>query len=383
MINLETVPEITLDELFSSRVLTSGVAPDVRLVDVRSPSEFDRDHVPGSVSTPLFDDQERAVVGTLYRHGGQTSAKEWGEQRVVARLGEYTRELVTALGISDAPAASRRVVLCARGGLRSRAVVQLLRSLGHDVVRLRGGYRAYRSHVRSELEALEIPRPVVLHGLTGVGKTQILREVERIRPGTVLDLEGLAGHRSSVLGAVGLNPVSQKRFESLLCENIRNLRGPWTLSEWEARRLGDRQIPTRVHREFSAGVSIMITAEREQRIQQLVDDYVTTPVAAGATLADIVDQLRDAVSGLHSFPRIGAPGVERLHAWLDRERFDAVAGYLLDQHYDARYRHSQETLTVDATFAITTIEDVAERIVHWIETSGAVEESPSGRTVGR
>jgi len=365
MIDLETVPEVTLDELFPDGVT---VCPEIRLVDVRSPSEFAQDHVPGSRSVPLFDDSERTIIGTLFRQSGQHSAQAWGEERVERRIEAFTESLLAALDLGEVASADRvrrRVVLCARGGLRSSAVVDLLRSRGHDVERLQGGYRSFRRYVRSQLSQIEIPSPIVLHGLTGVGKTRILREIARRCPQCVLDLEGIAQHRSSVLGAVGLQPVSQKRFESQLAATLRQLSGPVTFAEWEARRLGNREIPAELHRSLASGRAVWIEATRDQRVDQLVRDYVDDPLARGAHADDIVRQLRDGVRLLERFPSIGRVGVGRLCDWLDEREFSNVAGFLLDHHYDARYRHAQTELAVEATFELTTAEAVAEALLEW------------------
>ena len=109
-------------------------------------------------------------------------------------------------------------VHCWRGGLRSRSVAAFLRGFGLEAVVLQGGYKSYRREVIAELDGLELPRTFSLRGLTGVGKTLVLRELERQRPDWTLDLEGLAGHRSSILGMVGLEPCSQKAFDSRLLE---------------------------------------------------------------------------------------------------------------------------------------------------------------------
>ena len=105
--------------------------------------------------------------------------------------------------------------------MRSKSVVAFLQELGLSrALALEGGYRSYRAVVRAELAAWRPPASFVLRGLTGVGKTLVLRELEELRPLWTIDLEGLAGHRSSILGMVGLRPVSQKRFESRLAARL-------------------------------------------------------------------------------------------------------------------------------------------------------------------
>lgn len=370
MLDLETVPEITIDALLARSDPRTGCV-NARLVDVRSPVEFAADHVPGAISIPLFDDHERAVVGTLYRQVGPGRAREWGEERVLARIAEFRANLERGLALTGDVGGDRlshgegpAVVMCARGGLRSQAVTQLLRGRGHPVMRLAGGYRAYRRTVRDRIQTLAPPGPIVLHGLTGVGKTAVLRAVMERYPARVLDLEGLAGHRSSVLGAVGLDPATQKQFESRLCRTIDQLEGPWTLSEWESRRLGDREIPGALHQAMSAGDHVMLTADRETRVRQLVHDYV----GEGAPSTKRVEALRAAVSSLSRFDSIGDEGVERLERWLSTGAFAEVATFLLERHYDPRYRFAQRGREVAHTVHVTDPHRAAKELLDWIES---------------
>src|SRR5262245_14667396 len=217
-----------------------------RLIDLRSPAEFAADRLPGALGVPLFDDLERALIGTLYARRSPQVAFEEAGARTRAKIAVFTARLaelcgwqltacdleqrverLTALGIARLerelalaparPGPGSVVLYCWRGGLRSRSVVAFLRGLGReDVLGLEGGYRAYRQEVRERIEAWRAPPSFVLRGLTGVGKTLVLRAVAELRPEWALDLEGMAGHRSSILGMVGLEPASQKLFESRL-----------------------------------------------------------------------------------------------------------------------------------------------------------------------
>src|SRR5262245_37641589 len=214
--------------------------PPRALIDLRSPGEFELDHLPRATNVPLFDDLERAIIGRLYVQSSPQAAFEEGRRVTRDKIASFTAtvaalvgwqvpaadlvegvERMTDAGISAlerelAPtgaAATEETVgfYCWRGGLRWRAVVAFLRRLGLDAaVAIEGGYRAYRSWTRRSIEEWRPPPSFVLRGLTGVGKTLVLRELARLRPEWALDLEALAGHRSSILGMVGLRPVSQK-----------------------------------------------------------------------------------------------------------------------------------------------------------------------------
>ncbi len=348
--------EIGIDELLST--------PQAVVVDVRTHAEFGDDHYPGARSVPLFSDRERAVVGTLFRHHGEGAARDWGEGRVRARLEEYSAKLVAALALDRHPGTSTvdplkpRVVLCSRGGQRSEAVVRLLRDLGHPVLRLRGGYRSYRSRIRERSQDLSPPGPVVLNGLTGSGKTLILRSIAARFSQRVVDLEGLAGHRSSLLGDIGLMPVSQKAFESSLVHAIARLEGPWTLFEWVARRIGNRELPQSLYERLKDAPQIALDNDLERRIDLLCAEYL----GPGG-----VREIQKRLPGLARYPAIGEVGVARLIADLDCGRVREVARFLLERHYDPRYRFGNKRLPAVKTFVFRSVEETAEEILKWLE----------------
>lgn len=335
------------------------------LVDVRSPKEFQENHIPGAVSVPLFDDRERATIGTLYKQEGPGVARRWGAGRVIGRLEAFTDDLLEALRLHPdasphAPPAGDppRVIVCARGGQRSGAVTQHLRGLGFPVYRLRGGYRSYRADVRSRLESARVPGPIVLNGLTGCAKTRVLRELDRQFPGHILDLEGLAGHRSSVLGDIGLQPVSQKQFEAQLLEAIEALDGRWCMVEWEARRVGNREIPSGLYAQLRAATQIELQATVEQRVDVLVGEYL----ACGG-VAEVCRRL----PALASYPAFGADGVAKMQQQLNDGEIAPVVRRLLETHYDPRYQHGNQHFDFARVFALTDPKTTAAEILQWVE----------------
>jgi len=186
-------------------------------VDVRSPKEFGLDHIPGAVNIPLFSDDERAIVGTIYSKESKERAMDVGLEIASKKLPsmiEVYKKLEQPL-----------CVYCWRGGMRSGSVVSLLKSLGFDVIQLENGYKDYRRYVREELEKVIIPPLVVLYGLTGSGKTEIIQQID-----DSVDLEGLAKHRGSIFGDIHLqhcldwankicSEISLKCIEPLWAQN--------------------------------------------------------------------------------------------------------------------------------------------------------------------
>ncbi|HIN79962.1 MAG TPA: tRNA 2-selenouridine(34) synthase MnmH [Planctomycetes bacterium] len=338
------------------------------IVDVRSPVEFEEDHLPGSSNVPLFTDQERSVVGTLFRHLGPEEARNWGEERVTAELDNLTRDLLAALRLDeDPPFDGLRVVCCSRGGERSEAVVKYLRSIGYPVVMLEGGYRSYRKGVRETLQRFQPQRLVVLDGLTGCGKTRVLRQVARICPRQVIDLEGAAGHRSSLLGDIGLEPVSQKRFEGRLADSSRSLDGDarWILVEGESRRVGDREIPAPLWQAMENAPRIELIATREERVRLLCQEYLA---------ADGVEPLRQRLPALAGFDGIGEEGVKTLDALLATGDVEEAARILLEKHYDPRYRHGNQERVFADTIPMEDSVDTARGLVALLDGGVGTQE---------
>lgn len=331
-----------------------------RFVDLRSPGEFAHDHVPGARNVPLFGDQQRAVVGAVYRQVSPAEARARGGEFAAARMPELLCEMLgcpvpealwrrhfTAIAgevVAGAdlemelrPAqvgelgAQPLVVSCWRGGMRSRSIIALLRALGHEnVALLEGGYKSYRMWVRRRVAAFHPTTAlIVLRGPTGIGKTRLLHELEFVAPGSTLDLEAMARHRSSILGDVGLNPASTMAFESALADRLDRLGPqPWFV-EGESRRVGDVVLPEPLFQAMEDGVQVRLEASIDYRIEVLLQDYAADPSARA--------QLAERLPFLES--RLGGEWCGRLRAWLRAGRLAKVARTLLERYYDPRYAH--------------------------------------------
>lgn len=236
------------------------------VLDVRAPSEFEQGHLPGAVSFPLFSDQEREAVGTLYHEAGREEALLKGLEFVGPQLRSFV-ERARELNGPEEPL----FIYCARGGMRSEAMGWLLEMAGFPVHRLEGGYKRYRRYV---LESFERQRPVrVLSGPTGSGKTEILIDLAE-QGEQVIDLEGLADHRGSVFGGLGRERVMQQQFENELAMRWRALdpeRPVWV--EDESRRIGSVTIPEALWKQMRSAPVTVLDPPREERIARLVEEY--------------------------------------------------------------------------------------------------------------
>jgi tRNA 2-selenouridine synthase len=308
------------------------------LLDVRSPGEFARGHIPGAISFPVFTDVERAEVGTAYKQQGRTAAVQLGLERVGPRLHTMVAE-ASALAVDG-----QLSVYCWRGGMRSGAVAWLLEQSGLRVHRLPGGYKAWRNR---GLAALSQSRPlVVVGGMTGSAKTDALHALAE-RGEQVLDLEALAGHRGSAFGAIGLPPQpTQEHFENLLAEAWQSFdlaRQVWV--EDESRLIGSIRLPESLWAHMSTAPLLVLELPAAARIDYLMSNYGLLDPAA---LADSITRLRK---------RMGGGANQAALAALTEGDLRTTCTILLD-YYDRAYRHglasrpSQSQHTVSAPRAV-------------------------------
>ena len=329
--------------------------PDDLVIDVRAPAEFAEDHLPGAVNVPLLNDLEREKVGALFRVKGSTVATDWALNQLRSRLKTFLGHLEAHIRDQI-----RVVICCARGGDRSRHVVQFLVECGHQSMQLVDGYRGYRKSVRRHLAKLDFPNLFVLDGLTGTGKTKILRSISKARPHSIIDLEGYADHRSSILGDVGLNPVSQKRFESRLFQFSKSIgsRPGWILVEAESRKVGNREIPLSLWQQMQSAPRIQLYAEMELRCQILEADYQTEE--GWGPLSERIRSL-----GPHS--DYDDEEIDEMCAMLERGDTKTVAENLLERHYDPRYSHQMKKHRPIKTFEVLETDSLAAEIVEFLD----------------
>lgn len=297
------------------------------IVDVRSPGEFQLDHIPGSRNFPVLDDPERAEVGTLYTQVAPFEARKRGAVLVSRNIARHLEDSFAGL-----PRSWRPLVLCWRGGQRSGAMTHVLRAVGWDAVQLPGGYKTWRAHVIARLQTLpEALRFQVVCGPTGVGKSRLLAAL-REDGAQVLDLEALAGHRGSVLGALPDCPQpAQRLFESRLMEALAAFDPARPVFvEAESRRIGALHLPENLIQAMRASDCLSLHAEEGARVNLLLEEYrhfLDDPSSLGATLGRLTE--------LH--------GKARIAHWLDLAAagaFTKLVEELLRSHYDPLYRRS-------------------------------------------
>lgn len=323
-------------------------------IDVRAPVEYGEDHIPGAINIPLFDDAERADIGTIYRNRGKYDAVVKGTAYAGAKIDGIVKE------IRELQEKGSVIIHCFRGGMRSEALVSLLASLELRVHKLAGGYKSYRAHVIKSFNDLLISPPlIVLHGLTGTGKTQILNNMENS-----IDLEGMAGHRSSVFGGIGLVKKTQKMFESRLIHRIDEMKNAeFAVIEGESRKIGDLHLPPSVFAAITGAPGILITAPMERRVRIILDEYMNT--AGMDEILSIVDSLEG---------RIGKKNVIMLKDLFRTDKLEEFTQFLLEKYYDPLYHHTLKNIECFAVIenldSVAAAGEVEKAVIHHLNMKG-------------
>ncbi len=297
---------------------------NVVFIDTRTPGEFEEDHIPGAVNIPIFSNEERAVVGTMYTQESKEKAIEKGIEFFSRKMPEFMREI-------NKYKEKELIIYCWRGGMRSKTVTSLLDSLGYKVRQLAGGHKAYRAYVREALKDYTLnPKLIVLWGLTCTGKTELLHPF----PNSV-DLEGLAQHRGSLYGAIGLKPSSQKWFDSQLLKRLHELQDEkWIVVEGESKKIGEVQIPAFFYQAMMCGEKILITRSLQQRAEHAVKTYFSE---------NTIGSLKTVTQSL--FKVISAENKRNVIASLEAKEYVAAAKILLEFYYDPLYDHTLKKIT--------------------------------------
>lgn len=243
---------------------------NIPLVDVRSPKEFLQGHIPGAVNIPLFSDSERETVGILYKKSGNFKAVLKGLDIVGPKMSAFAEE---AKKISSG---NQLVVHCWRGGMRSSSMAWLFETVGISCMVVKGGYKSYRTSFRNLIKRDLKLR--VLGGMTGSGKSEILREIKNLGQ-QVIDLETLANHKGSAFGGIGQgNQPTTEQFENNLFAQIREFNPDETIwLEDESKTIGSVHIPDEIYNKMRESLVIQIQVPLKGRIKRLVHEYAEFP----------------------------------------------------------------------------------------------------------
>lgn len=297
------------------------------LVDVRSPAEFDETTIPGAINVPIFSNAERAEIGTLYKQVGRKDARRRGIEIVSPRIPHILAQIEQARDPNSPPA----VIFCWRGGQRSLAISTFLNLAGIPAWQLTGGHKAFRRYLANYFQQTDFGRVLVVRGLTGVGKTQLLHRLQQ-EGYPVVDLEGLANHRGSAFGGLGMgDQPRQKLFEARLWAQLeQNTDAGYLVTEGESRHIGRLIVPPRFHAAMQEQVSIWVEAPIDYRVKVILDDYPARDDLS-ATFEPPIRALKE---------RLGKAAIADLLDLLNQKRWPELARRLMIDYYDPLYMHS-------------------------------------------
>lgn len=316
------------------------------VIDVRSPSEFFKASIPGAVSIPLFEDEERAVVGTIYTKQSKVKAVQKGLEFVGPKMKDFSKR---ALALES----ENLIVHCWRGGMRSGSMAWLFEMLGLNCFRVTGGYKAYRNYV---LDFFDRPlKLVVLGGMTGSGKTEILARLREMGE-QVLDLEGLANHKGSAFGSVGeLEQPTSEMFEHLIFNVLRKFDPDKIIwLEDESINIGRVFIPQPLWKQMAQAPIVVVDTDFQTRLARIMRVYACYPKEM---LAEMILKIKK---------RMGYDKARMAYDACMDGRLQDAAGLCLE-YYDKLYARGLEKVKDRSYVKIPShtedVTEIAEKIV--------------------
>lgn len=303
---------ISIDEFLELR-------SSIPVVDVRSPGEYLRGHIPGAVNIPLFNDEERAEVGTLYKQKGRLNAIYRGLDIIGPQMSEKVRLA------QDVAIRKKILVYCWRGGMRSSSMSWLFNQVGIETQVLVGGYKSFRRRAQKQFE---LPfKIIVLGGMTGSGKTAILNELASMGQ-QVIDLEGIAHHKGSTFGGIGQKkqPTTEHFENRLFDELIKIDANQWLWLEDESHSIGSVFIPLPLFHQMRQAKTIAIERPFSVRVDRLVEEYACFPP----------NELSQAVSRITK--RLGGDNAKVSLESIERGDYRKAIEICL-KYYDKTYRY--------------------------------------------
>jgi tRNA 2-selenouridine synthase len=314
------------------------------VIDVRSPAEFDQGHIPGAYNIPVFDNEERAKVGTAYKQISREAAIKIGYELANPKINLFLREVEKIRNaysndaLLPATAAAPVLVHCWRGGMRSGKFAEMLNGRGYTTHTLVKGYKAYRNRVLESFNAHA--NLIIIGGETGSGKTEILKKIAE-QGEQIIDLEGIAHHKGSAFGSLGEGPQpTHEQFENDLAFAFGKLdlsKRIWL--EDESRNTGRVQIPLSLWEKMKLAPILRVSIPKKLRIERLVNDYGRFSKDALTNCILKIEQ------------RLGGQHVKHALEELEKGNLHEVADITLT-YYDKAYNYNHEKRNMKDVFFV-------------------------------
>ena len=296
------------------------------IIDVRSPTEYNEDHIPNSINLPVLSDFEREVVGKMYTQQSQFEAKKIGAKYISENISKHLDGL-----LSNKNNNWKALIYCWRGGQRSKSLGIVLHEIGWDINILEGGYKSYRKNVVKNLYEDELFQNIfIISGYTGTGKTLMLDQLSKLGA-QVIDLEKLANHKGSIFGSQPNGQPSQKKFEGRIHHLLKNFNNQLPIFiESESSKIGYLKIPPALWKKMKYSPHFELTSENDLRAKFLTTQY--------PELYNDTNKLLNKIDLLKEFHRS-----EIINSWrnlIEKRDFFTLAKDLIKIHYDPKYKNS-------------------------------------------
>ena len=301
------------------------------LIDVRSPEEYYKGHMPNSINIPIFNNEERSVVGKKYKISGRENAVREGFKIIENKIDKLLKKFILIkkeflISTIDNYSNDNNIkIYCARGGMRSQSMLWLLEKFNYPCVTLNGGYKTYRNWVLNRFK--DNKKIIVIGGKTGTRKTKILNKLKSLDY-QILDFESLANHRGSSFGGLGMKEQpTNEQYENLIAENLHKMnKDNFIFVEAESPNIGKNRIPNELFKQMNNSKRIEIIRSESIRIKELINTYSKYQK----------NDLKESV--LKISKRLGPQRTKSAIVSIDNEDWENVCKSVLD-YYDRCYEH--------------------------------------------
>lgn len=318
-------------------------------IDTRAPIEFAEDHLPNAVNVPILNNEERAIVGTIYKQVSQEKAIDIGMEF-------YKNKIPTIMKAVEPYKNKTLIIHCWRGGLRSKTIAALLENAQFNVFQLEGGYKAYRMWIKEMLDHFQLKQKlIILYGRTCTGKTALLKQLP-----TSIDLEALAGHRGSMYGGIGLQQNSQKKFENLLLQRLMQLENnEHLIVEGESKRIGNVFLPKFFSDAMEQGIKIEVVRSMEKRASAAAEEYCSSE--------SNVEEMQRITKRIHK--GMSNKTKEEILINLDKKDYEKAWKLLFTEYYDPMYDHLLKKLEYATRIKNDSVEEGTKELKEFLATN--------------